>query len=146
MELKLEVYKQTLDSFSYLANTDFSALQSILDPRLIDGLENGLIQKFEIITEQSWKLAKAFLYQQDGVDSKTPKQSIKNFFNAGYLEEESYLLWMQALEDRNVLGHRYDEEAYQNALGRMKRYSVFYLRLFNMVFASAQSPSLEKRG
>ena len=53
MELKLDVYKQTLDSFTYLANVDFSSLQSLLDPRWIDGLENGLIQKFEIITEQS---------------------------------------------------------------------------------------------
>ena len=92
MELKLEVYKQTLDSFTYLANVDFSTLQSLLDPRLIDGLENGLIQKFEIITELSWKLAKVFLYKIDAIDSKTPKQTIKNFFNAGYLEEQSYLL------------------------------------------------------
>ncbi len=104
-----------------------------LDPRLIDGLENGLIQKFEIITEQSWKLAKVFLYKMNAIDSKTPKQTIKNFFNAGYLEEESYLQWMQALEDRNTLSHRYDKEAYQKVLGRMKLYALFYLKLFEII-------------
>lgn len=139
MELKLEAYKQTLDSFTYLANVDFSTLQSLLDPRLIDGLENGLIQKFEIITEQSWKLAKVFLYKTDAIDSKTPKQTIKNFFNAGYLEEQNYLLWMQALEDRNILSHRYDEDAYQKAQGRMKDYAIFYLKLFGIIITKAGS-------
>ena len=60
MELKIQNFKQALDGFNYLANVDFSSLQKVLDPRLIDGLENGLIHKFEIVTEQSWKLAKVF--------------------------------------------------------------------------------------
>ena len=102
-------------------------------PRLIDGLENGLIQKFESITEQSWKLSKAFLYKMEAIDSKTPKQSIKNFFNAGYLDEDSYLLWVQALEDRNILSHRYDEQGYHKALGTMKTYAKFYSKLFEII-------------
>ncbi|NOR69313.1 MAG: hypothetical protein GQ532_06385 [Methylomarinum sp.] len=105
MELKLQAYKQALDGFNYLANVDYISLQKILDPRVIDGLENGLIRKFEIITELSWKLAKAFLFQMEAVDSKTPKQNIKSFFAAGHLVEEDYLLWMQALDDRNSLSH-----------------------------------------
>ena len=134
MELKLQVYKQTLDSFTYLANMDFSSLQSILDSRLIDGLENGLIQKFEIVTEQQgWKLAKKFLFEKDGVDVKTPKQTIKSFYTSGYLEEDEYSLWLQALEDRNILSHRYDEEAYQLALGKMQEYARFYSQLIKII-------------
>jgi len=129
VELKLQVYKQALDGFNYLANVDYVSLQKVLDPGLIDGLENGLIRKFEIITELSWKLAKVFLYEMETVDSKTPKQSIKSFFSSGYLDEQNYLLWMQALDDRNGLSHRYDEEAYQAALQRMKSYVELYLEL-----------------
>jgi len=129
VELKLQVYKKTLDGFNYLANVDYVSLQKVLDPRLIDGLENGLIQKFEIITELSWKLAKVFLYEMEAVDSKTPKQSIKSFFAAGHLVEEDYLLWMQALDDRNSLSHRYDEASYQSTLKRMKVYADLYLKL-----------------
>ena len=129
MELKLQIYKQALDGFNYLAHVDYVSLQKVLDPRLIDGLENGLIQKFEIITELSCKLAKVFLFKMEAVDSKTPKQSIKNFFAAGHLVEADYLLWMQALEDRNSLSHRYDEESYQPALKRMKVYADLYLKL-----------------
>jgi hypothetical protein len=68
MELKIQNFKQVLDGFNYLANVDFSSLQKVLDPRLIDGLENGLIHKFEIVTEQSWKLAKVFLLKMDAID------------------------------------------------------------------------------
>ncbi len=129
MELKLQLYKQSVESFSYLANVDYESLQQVLDPRLIDGLENGMIQKFEIVTELSWKLAKVFLLKAEAIDAKTPKQSIKSFFAAGYLDEQNYLLWMQALDDRNGLSHRYDEEAYQAALNRMKSYVKLYLKL-----------------
>ena len=133
MELKLKIFKDTLEGFKYLANVDFEPLQNILDPRLIDGLENGLVQKFEIVTEQSWKLGKVFLLKKEGIDEKTPKQTVKNFYKAGYLDEDDYLLWIQALDDRNTLSHRYDEVAYQKALGRMNEYADFFERLLKMV-------------
>ncbi len=129
MELKLKVFKEVLNSFSYLVNVNYDSLQSILDPRLIDGLENGLIQKFEIVTEQSWKLTKVFLLKQEGIDAKTPKQTVKECYNAGYLSEDDYLLWIQVLNDRNTLSHRYNEEAYQQSLGRMLDYANFFDRL-----------------
>jgi len=99
MELKLKVFKQALEGFDYLANVDYKRLQGILDLRLIDGLENGLVQKFEIVTEQSWKLIKAFLLKPEAVDTQTPKQAVKAYYNAGYLNEDEYLLWIQALND-----------------------------------------------
>ncbi|MEN8220337.1 MAG: HI0074 family nucleotidyltransferase substrate-binding subunit [Pseudomonadota bacterium] len=133
MELKLKVFKQALESFDYLANVDYKTLQGVLDLRLIDGLENGLVQKFEIVTEQSWKLVKVFLFKQEGVDTKTPKQAVKAYYNAGYLNEDDYLLWIQALNDRNTLSHRYDEDGYQQALGRMSDYANFFKRLVKAV-------------
>ena len=133
MELKIKVFKQALEGFNYLATVDYKPLEGILDLRLIDGLENGLVQKFEIVTEQSWKLIKVFLLKQDGVDTKTPKQAVKAYYNAGYLNEDDYLLWIQALNDRNTLSHRYDEEDYQQTLARMSDYANFFNRLVKSV-------------
>lgn len=133
MELKLKVFKRALEGFNYLANVDYSQLQEVLDSRLLDGLENGLVHKFEIVTEQSWKLIKALLLEKEGVDSKTPKQAVKGYYNAGYLNEDDYLLWIQALNDRNTLSHRYNEEAYQQALGKMSDYADFFERLVKTV-------------
>lgn len=133
MELKLEIYKKTVESLSYLANVDLMSLQTIIDPRLIDGIENGLIQKFEIATEQSWKLVKKYLFENEDIDTKTPRQTIKSFYTSGYLKEIDYSLWLQALNDRNILSHRYDEQAYQWALGRMKEYAEFYFHLIEIL-------------
>ncbi|TGO03292.1 hypothetical protein PN36_09455 [Candidatus Thiomargarita nelsonii] len=131
--MELKVFKQALEGFDYLANVDYKALQGVLDLRLIDGLENGLVQKIEIVTDQSWKLIKAFLLKHEGVDTKTPKQAIKAYYNAGYLNEDDYLFWIQAVNDRNTLSHRYDEEGYQQVLGRMSDYANFFKRLVKAV-------------
>ncbi len=133
MELKLKVFKQSLEGFDYLANVDYKPLEGVLDPRLIDGLENGLVQKFEIVTEQSWKLIKTLLLKHEAVDTKTPKQAVKAYYTAGYINEDDYLLWIQALNDRNTLSHRYDEEAYQQTLVKMSEYASFFKRLEKLV-------------
>ena len=133
MALTPNVFKQSLEGFDYLANVDYKPLQGVLDARLIDGLENGLVQKFEIVTEQSWKLIKTLLLKHEAVDTKTPKQANKAYYTAGYLNEDDYLLWIQALNDRNTLSHRYDEEAYKQALARMSEYANFFKRLEKLV-------------
>ena len=129
MVLKLSVFKQALEGFNYLVSVDYESLQRVLDPRLIDGLESGLVRKFEIVTEQSWKLVKTFLLKKEGLDTKTPKQAVKGYYNAGFMSEDDYLLWIQALDDRNTLSHRYDEGAYQQALDRMPNYAALFKRV-----------------
>ena len=47
MDVKLQAFAEALESFAYLANVDIAALSATLDPRLIDGLQNGKAQKFE---------------------------------------------------------------------------------------------------
>lgn len=47
MDLRVQSFAEALGSFAYLANVDIPALSATLDPRLIDGLQNGKAQKFE---------------------------------------------------------------------------------------------------
>ena len=42
MDVKLQALAEAVESFAYLANVDIVALSATLDPRLIDGLQNGL--------------------------------------------------------------------------------------------------------
>lgn len=80
MVIKLKEFKKAVNGFTYLVNVDLKSLD--LDERLIDGLENGKVQKFEYSMELCWKLIKKFLEQEDGIDAKTPKQAIKEFYMA----------------------------------------------------------------
>ena len=70
MELKLNEFKKAIEGFSYLVGVDLKSMENVLDKRLIDGIENGMIQKFEYSIELCWKLIKQFLKQEDGIDAK----------------------------------------------------------------------------
>lgn len=127
MEVKLKEFKEALENFSYLVNLDLRSLN--LDKRLIDAIENGMIQKFEYSIEICWKLIKKFLKQEDGIDAKTPKQSIKEFYLAGYIDEDNYLKLVDMIDDRNKLSHMYDEEEFRKILKKFPK----YLKVFEKV-------------
>ncbi len=122
MEVKLKQYKEALAGFSFLVKFDLKSLDNKWDKRLIDGIENGMIKKFEVTIELCWKLIKRFLMQEDGIDAKTPKQSVKEFYISGYMDEEGYLKLIDMIDDRNKLSHLYDETAFRKILTKFPGY------------------------
>ena len=134
MELKLKEFKNTVDGFSYLVGVDLKGLENILDKRLIDGIENGIIQKFEYSIELCWKLIKKFLQQEDGIDAKTPKQSVKEFYLAGYIGEDHYLKLIDMIDDRNSMSHIYDEDEFR----RITEKFPGYVKVFEKIVQSIE--------
>lgn len=129
MEVILKEFKNAVQGFSYLVNLDWKSFQGTMDTRMIDGLENGMVQKFEYTIELCWKLIKKFLLQEDGIDAKTPKQSMKEFYNAGYVDEEAYLVLVDMINDRNKLSHIYDGAEFRKIL----RGFPGYLKVFEKI-------------
>lgn len=129
MDVKLGEFKKAVEGFSYLVGVDLKNLANVLDPRLIDGLENGMIQKFEYSIELCWKLIKKFLKQEDGIDAKTPKQSMKEFYLAGYIDEDQYETLVDMIDDRNRLSHIYDEDEFRKIIKKFPN----YLQVFHKV-------------
>jgi nucleotidyltransferase substrate binding protein (TIGR01987 family) len=78
---------------------------SIESPSVIE--QAGLIQFFEIAFELAWKLLKDY-EQAEGFDVKTPREVIKQAYQAGIISEGHS--WMEALQDRNLKVHTYREE------------------------------------
>ncbi|OPX56874.1 nucleotidyltransferase substrate binding protein, HI0074 family [Oceanospirillum multiglobuliferum] len=66
----------------------------------------GIIQFFEMAFELSWKLLKDY-QQSEGFEVNSPRSAIKQAFQNELLE--SGHLWIQALEDRNLTTHTYNE-------------------------------------
>jgi nucleotidyltransferase substrate binding protein (TIGR01987 family) len=129
VELKLNEFKKAIEGFSYLVGVDLKSMENVLDKRLIDGIENGMIQKFEYSIELCWKLIKRFLKQEDGIDAKTPKQSVKEFYLAGYIDEDNYLKLIDMIDDRNNLSHIYDEDEFRKII---KKFSL-YVKVFEKI-------------
>jgi nucleotidyltransferase substrate binding protein (TIGR01987 family) len=67
----------------------------------------GMVQFFEISFEQSWKVLKDFL-EEEGFDVKSPRDAIKTAFQYGFIENAT--VWLEALKDRNLTRHTYNEE------------------------------------
>ncbi|MFD1851712.1 nucleotidyltransferase substrate binding protein [Oceanobacillus bengalensis] len=68
---------------------------------------DGTIQRFEFTIELYWKTLKRLLLIE-GIQTKTPRETLKHAFAAGWLENEQ--AWLQMLRDRNETSHVYDEE------------------------------------
>lgn len=115
-------FTRALESFEDLLNVDLSELKQQLDDRLIDGIRNGQIQKFEYCSELAWKLIKRFLYLIHGIDSKTPKGSIKELYRIGYSNEETYRSLINMINDRNMLSHIYNEEEFNKIYNKLPEY------------------------
>jgi nucleotidyltransferase substrate binding protein (TIGR01987 family) len=129
MDVRLNALKQASAGLAYLISVDMDALAGQLDARLIDGLKNGVAQKFEYTFELCWKCIKDFLKQQEGVDEATPKKIIKAFHLSGYLVEDDYLALLKAVDDRNLLSHNYDQAIFAEILSRIPEYARLIERL-----------------
>lgn len=103
------------------------ALQKLQDAfkKLKEGAEDardeldkdGVIQRFEFTFELLWKCLKIYLLQE-GIDSKTPRDSLKSAFKIGIIENEAAYLDM--LEDRNKTSHIYDSVEAEKIFERVK--------------------------
>lgn len=67
----------------------------------------GFIQFFEFTFELAWKTLKDYL-ESEGYVTKSPREVFKQAFQVGLLADGH--VWMDALEDRNLLAHTYDEK------------------------------------
>lgn len=127
MDVKTEAFQKSLLSLSQLLSLN---LQDYAEhPMVADGLKNGIAQKFEYTTELCWKAIQKFLHEQEGIESKSPKQSIKNFFATGYLTESDYLMLNEIIESRNKLGYIYEKAIFEKIIRRTADYLAVFERV-----------------
>ena len=86
-----------------------------------DLIQMALIKSFEMTFELSWKTMKDFL-RYNGIDVKLPREVIKQAFAHDIIIDGQ--LWIDMLENRNLLTHVYDEA--------LARESVRQIRLIYM--------------
>ncbi len=86
-------------------------------------IRDSAIQRFEFTFELAWKLLKRYLSLQ-GLEARSPRESIRGAFEVGLLPEDEG--WLAMIELRNLTSHTYDEEVaeriYGELLGILKRF------------------------
>lgn len=73
----------------------------------------ALIGAFQFTFELSWKTLKDFL-KYNGIDVSLPRDVIKQSFHHKLISDG--MLWIEMLEDRNLMAHVYQEDSAIKAL------------------------------
>lgn len=131
-EGKIATLEKALNTFETLLYRDLSGLDEVL----LDGIENGCIQKFEYSIELTWKLAKFFLENHALMISPSPKEAIKNLLLSGTINEEVYEHLFNALLDRNKLSHIYKEDYFHQIFAKLPIHLDTMKKTLNAIKAS----------
>jgi nucleotidyltransferase substrate binding protein (TIGR01987 family) len=90
--------------------------EALAHPDPDDIVMDGTIQRFEFTFELFWKTLRRFL-QREGIDTASPKNTLRHAYRRGLLDHEQ--LWLEMLEDRNRSSHVYNAEMAQEIFGRL---------------------------
>lgn len=109
-EIKLKNYKKAVNRLR-------EGLDIIQDNNC-DIVKDGIIQRFEFVTELSWKTAREYLMLEGEIDINSPKSTMKAVYRIGLITNESG--WLRILEDRNLATHIYDENETNEVVCRIR--------------------------
>lgn len=96
-------FQQYSNAFTLLQNAI-----SIQHPSVVE--RAGIIQFFEMAFELAWKLLKDYQVAE-GYQINSPRSAIKQAFQSELIEQGH--AWIQALEDRSLTTHTYNESTAQ---------------------------------
>ena len=113
-------FQQRFENFQ----RSFTLLQRAVAREKLTELERGgLIQFFEVTFELAWKCLGDHL-ESEGFTPASPKQILRQAFQSGLIEDGE--MWLQALEDRNLTTHTYNEQK-SKAIEKVIRSQYFAL-------------------
>ncbi|WP_431801574.1 HI0074 family nucleotidyltransferase substrate-binding subunit [Halobacillus andaensis] len=110
---RVEAAKKALAAFEKLA--------TLKNPNDVE--RDAAIQRFEFSFEASWKAAKQYLYDIEGVDAGSPKGVIRSCREVHLLEDEETVLALEMVNDRNLTIHTYNEEVAIKIHKNLSRYN-----------------------
>lgn len=121
-------YRQRFENFE----KSFLLLKSGLEIEDASVVEKaGVIQFFEMTFELAWKLMKDYLIFQ-GYEIKSPREAIKKSFETDLISDGKS--WLEALTDRNLTVHTYDEAQADEIYARIRDLYFGLLEEFYMTF------------
>ncbi|ACG58271.1 nucleotidyltransferase substrate binding protein, HI0074 family [Hydrogenobaculum sp. Y04AAS1] len=83
---------------------------------------DSTIQRLEVTIEILWKTVKEFLKLKEGIECRSPKSCIRDFFGSGYLSSQDVVTLLEAIDDRNLTSHTYHEEVADKIFQNIKKY------------------------
>ncbi len=83
---------------------------------------DSAVQRFEFTVEIFWKSVKSFLREFEGIDCRSPKSCIREFFSQGYIGENMAVKLLEMIDYRNLTSHTYKEDVAEAIFSRLPGY------------------------
>ncbi len=123
--------KEKLCSARNALNT-LQELVGIVDISLIQ--RDAAIQRFEYTFEATWKAAKLYLKEFEGIDVASPKGVVRACMQVGVFDELQTRHALDMVDDRNLTSHTYNEGLAESIYSHLKTYAdIFDHWIFKMM-------------
>lgn len=99
---RFEVFDKAFLNLDELKARDFSSFSTLE--------KEGIIQRFEILVNLSWKVLKDFL-ENEGFLISSPKDAIRQAFSSKLFGVDIADKWLESLNIRNLTSHTYTQDA-----------------------------------
>lgn len=83
---------------------------------------DSALLNFQLAYETGWKAAKVFLDLKEGVETNSPKSSLRKAFQLEWLGDNESL-WLEMIQDRNLIVHLYNETQAVEVYQRVREYA-----------------------
>ena len=100
---------------------------------------DSTIQRFEFTLEIAWKSIKTFLLEQDGVECRSPKACMRDFFSAGYIDHAEAGELLSMIDDRNLATHTYHESLADEIFMHIQNYIILLKSIYVTIQAKKSS-------
>jgi nucleotidyltransferase substrate binding protein (TIGR01987 family) len=101
---------------------------------------DSTIQRFEFTLEIAWKSIKTFLLEHEGITCRSPKGCVRDFLNAGYMNEVSISQLLEMIDDRNLATHTYHESLADEIFGRIDGYCTTLRNILDFLEQTGKTP------
>lgn len=126
------IERKIQDSLSNLEKAMTHLEEALRIPRNQELVAEGTMQRFQVVVELLWKALKRSL-EFEGLCSNTPRESLREAFRIGWLDNEN--AWLDVLSKRHQMSHAYlDEELINDSYDSIKtatpllRHTVDFLK------------------
>ena len=126
-DLLYDDFGRALASFKKGMEEDLSIFTAVQKDLML----NGQIQKFEYNIELTWKIIKAYFAEKRDKKFNFPKENIKAFMEEEFINEDTYLVLLDAITSRNLLSHIYKEEYFKEIEPKLKSYAIAIEAVYN---------------
>lgn len=102
-------------------------------PSVSEVERDAAIQRFEFSFEATWKAAQHYLNEKEGIDTASPKATIRSSLQVGILDEDDTRLALEMTDDRNRTVHTYNEDLARRIFADLDRYAALLARWISAI-------------